>query len=283
MHVVGTSPSLLHPGHHRVSSAHHFIQVPVGHVVAKTHIAQTIDHCGQVRIGLQRAAVGVAHVGRTDEEQRGVGTDALDTAYLALHDGAIFVDGCSAVGGRHLVTTELQDNQPNIRKLVAFAQDRVGDKGELVAGGAAQRDIIDAHARTVVNHDAVNVGRALHVDTQRSSGSVCLPAECVNSCARTRACGVVVVFAVREGGAEFAVMVIVEEGDAGEPFHAVVGALVGGGIGGEGAAAGESVAFQHEAVVALCPRPVAVGRVEGEGATGRLAHGVGGNCLDGRQ
>ena len=107
--------------------------------------------------------------------------------------------------------------------------------------------------------------------------------KCVDACSLAYASGVVAVLAIGEGGTELAVVVVVKQRDLGEPLHATVGALVGGSVGVEGAAAGETVSFEHVTVVTACARPVAVGGVEGERATGRLAHCVRGNGLNSRK
>ncbi len=118
----------------------------------------------QQRVGLKLAAFARAHIGWPDEKDGGSRVASLDVFDLMLYAVAVVCNGFVVVDDRHGVAAELQDDQSYVGFAVAGAQQRVVDHGELCAGRTAQRYVVNADTITVVQQNAVNVGRTLHGD-----------------------------------------------------------------------------------------------------------------------
>lgn len=251
-------------------------------MVAQGDGAQAVHHTGQHGVGLQHTATPRAHVRRADEQQRRRRTAVADAADLPLNAHTIPFKRLVIVNHGHGVAAELEDDHPHIGLPVVGAQQGVGDEGELLAGGAPQGDVVHRDTISVIQHDAVEVGVALHGDLHGSGGRIQLPMACMNAHKPIRACIFIGAHAVAEGGCEVAVTVVVEQGDVGEALHTRVGVFVAGGVGREGGATRKTVALAHESVVAFRARALAVGRVERQRTAGRLADSKGGDSLDNR-
>ena len=280
VHIVGAGEPVVRPGHHGALAAHHLVDVPVGGVVAQGDGAQTVDESRQHGVGVELAAAPRAHVGGADEHDGGARTAPAHALELSVDALAVVVQRLVVVYHRHGVAAKLQQDHAHIGLLVAAAQQGVVDEGELVAGGAAQWNVIDGHAVAVVQHDAVDVGEAAHGNLQRGGGGVHQPVAGMYAGQAHLHGAVVLAFTIFEGGGEVAVAVVVEQRDVGELLHAGVGVAVARGGGPEGGAAAHAVALGHEAVVAVGACSVAVGGVQGQVAGGVLAHRERGDGLD---
>ncbi len=164
--IVGAAETIVHPGGHGVGTTHGVVDAPIGSTVGGGGGAEAVDNLGKPRIGAEAGdGVGAgAHVGRADEEDKGLWAATVQAVDLIAHLFAVVGDGFGAAEIGHRVAAELHNDETNIHKGIGLGELVGVDLGELMTGTATHGDIVYGYARTAVDKSAVEVGVARDSD-----------------------------------------------------------------------------------------------------------------------
>ncbi len=160
--IVGAAETIVHPCGHGVGTTHGVVDAPIGSTVGGGGGAEAVDNLRKPRIGAEAGdGIGAgAHVGRADEEDKGLWAATVQAVDLIAHLFAVVGDGFGAAEIGHRVAAELHDDETNIHKGIGLGELVGVDLGELMAGTATHGDIVYGYAWTAVDKSAVEVGVA---------------------------------------------------------------------------------------------------------------------------